>query len=114
MNSTERKTDRNLGSRDGATDTSAIRDKNHSIHIKKTTTMQITYNSYAKYDMALYFTLITLIDGRLAELETENPQLVTLSQQFHQSLQRYDTAYKQSTKSLTLSSTVATRPSMQA
>ena len=27
--------------------------------------------SYAKYDMALYFTLITLIDGRLAELETE-------------------------------------------
>ena len=35
--------------------------------------MQITYNSYAKYDMALYFTLITLIDGLLAELETENP-----------------------------------------
>ena len=24
-----------------------------------------TFNSYAKYDMALYFTLITLIDGRL-------------------------------------------------
>ena len=70
--------------------------------------MQITYNSYAKYDMALYFTLITLIDGRLAELETENPQLVTLRQQFHQSLQRYDTAYKQSTKSF-LTETIATK-----
>ena len=56
VNGTERKTDRNLGSRDGATDTSGFRDKNQSIHIKKTTTMQITYNSYAKYDMALYFT----------------------------------------------------------
>jgi len=30
--------------------------------------MQITYNSWAKYDLALYF---TLIDSRLAELETE-------------------------------------------
>ena len=33
--------------------------------------MQITYNSWAKYDLALYFTLITLIDSRLSELETE-------------------------------------------
>ena len=32
---------------------------------------QITYNSYAKYDLALYFTLITLIYARLAELETD-------------------------------------------
>lgn len=47
-------------------------------------------------------------DGRLAELETENPQLVTLRQQFHQSLGRYDTAYKQSTKSF-LTETIATK-----
>ena len=60
---------------------------------------QITFNSIAKYDMALYFTLITLIDSRLAELETQNPQLAALRQQFHQSLGRYDVAYKQSTKS---------------
>ena len=33
--------------------------------------MQITYNSWTKYDLALYFTLITLIDARLAELETD-------------------------------------------
>ena len=61
--------------------------------------MQITYNSWTKYDLALYFTLITLIDSRLAELETQNPQLIGLRQQFHAALQRYDTAYKQSTKS---------------
>ena len=45
MNGTERKTDdtdRDLGPRDGATDTSGFRDKNQSIHIKKKTTMQIT------------------------------------------------------------------------
>ena len=33
--------------------------------------MQITYNSWTKYDLALLFTLLTLIDSRLAELETE-------------------------------------------
>ena len=38
----ENDTDRNLGYRDGARDTSGFRDKNHSIHIKTTTTMQIT------------------------------------------------------------------------
>ena len=51
MNGTERRTDGNLGSRNGATDTSEL-ETNRIIHIKKTTTMQITYNSYAKYDMA--------------------------------------------------------------
>ena len=61
--------------------------------------MQITYNSWTKYDLALLFTLLTLIDSRLAELETANPQLIGLRQQFHAALQRYDTAYKQSTKS---------------
>lgn len=61
--------------------------------------MQITYNSWTKYDLALYFTLITLIDSRLAELETKNQQLIGLRQQFHTSLVRYDVAYKQSTKS---------------
>ena len=60
---------------------------------------QITYNSYAKYDMALYFTLITLIDARLAELETDNARIAELRQQFHASVLRYDVAYKQSTKS---------------
>lgn len=60
---------------------------------------QITYNSWTKYDLALLFTLLTLIDSRLAELETENPQLVGLRQQLHAALQRYDVAYKQSTKS---------------
>ena len=29
--------------------------------------MQITYNSWAKYDLALLFTLLTLIDSRLAK-----------------------------------------------
>jgi len=38
--------------------------------------MQITYNSWTKYDLALLFTLLTLIDSRLAELETQNPQLI--------------------------------------
>ena len=38
----------------------------------------------------------------------KNTQLVTLRQQFHQSLQRYDTAYKQSTKSF-LTETIATK-----
>jgi len=61
--------------------------------------MQITYNSWTKYDLALLFTLLTLIDSRLAELETQNPQLIALRQQLHQSLVRYDVAYKQSTKS---------------
>ena len=60
---------------------------------------QITYNSYAKYDLALYFTLITLIDARLAELETDNVRIDQLRQQFHTSVLRYDVAYKQSTKS---------------
>ena len=32
---------------------------------------QTTFNTWTKYDLALYFTLITLIDARLAELETE-------------------------------------------
>ena len=32
---------------------------------------QITYYAYTKYDLALMFTLLTLIDARLAELETE-------------------------------------------
>ena len=32
---------------------------------------QITYYAYSKYDLALLFTLLTLIDSRLAELETE-------------------------------------------
>ena len=60
---------------------------------------QITYNSWTKYDLALLFTLLTLIDSRLAELETQNAQLIALRQQLHQSLARYDAAYKQSTKS---------------
>ena len=60
---------------------------------------QITYNSWSKYDLALMFTLLTLIDSRLAELETENPRLVELRQLLHAALTRYDVAYKQSTKS---------------
>ena len=60
---------------------------------------QITYYAYTKYDLALLFTLLTLIDSRLAELETQNAQLIALRQQLHQSLARYDVAYKQSTKS---------------
>ncbi len=42
-----------------------------SIHQKHLELMQITYNSYAKYDLALYF---TLIDSRLAELEPESAE----------------------------------------
>ena len=60
---------------------------------------QITFNSIAKYDLALMFTLLTLIDSRLAELETENLRLVQLRDLLHAALQRYDVAYKQSTKS---------------
>ena len=52
-----------------------------------------------QYDLALLFTLLTLIDSRLAELETENLRLVQLRDLLHQSLGRYDVAYKQSTKS---------------
>jgi len=33
---------------------------------------QITYYAYTKYDLALLFTLLTLIDSRLAELETDS------------------------------------------
>ena len=32
---------------------------------------QITYYAYTKYDLALMFTLLTLIDSRLTELETD-------------------------------------------
>ena len=32
---------------------------------------QITYYAYTKYDLALLFTLLTLIDSRLAELEAD-------------------------------------------
>ena len=60
---------------------------------------QITYYAYSKYDLALMFTLLTLIDARLAELETDNVRIDQLRQQFHQSVLRYDVAYKQSTKS---------------
>lgn len=59
---------------------------------------QITYYAYTKYDLALLFTLLTLIDNRLAELETDNARIGELRQQFHQSVLRYDVAYKQSTK----------------
>ena len=60
---------------------------------------QITYYAYTKYDLALLFTLLTLIDSRLAELETDNARIAELRQQFHQSVLRYDVAYKQSMKS---------------
>ena len=60
---------------------------------------QITYYAYTKYDLALLFTLLTLIDNRLAELETDNARIAELRQQFHQSVLRYDVAYKQSMKS---------------
>ena len=60
---------------------------------------QISYYAYTKYDLALLFTLLTLIDSRLAELETDNARIAELRQQFHQSVLRYDVAYKQSTKS---------------
>lgn len=69
---------------------------------------QITYNSWSKYDLALMFTLLTLIDSRLAELETENARLVQLRDLLHASLGRYDTAYKQSTKSF-LTETIDTK-----
>ena len=109
MNGTERKTDKDLGSRDGATDTSAIRDKRKNSHQKNNKIMtQITYNSWSKYDLALMFTLLTLIDSRLAELETENARLVQLRDLLHASLGRYDTAYKQSTKSF-LTETIDTK-----
>lgn len=49
---------------------------------------QITYNSWSKYDLALMFTLLTLIDSRLAELETENARLVQLRDLLHASLGR--------------------------
>ena len=60
---------------------------------------QIQYNSVTKYDLALLFTLIVLIDDRMMNLETGNQRLLELMQAFHQSRERYDTAYKQSTKS---------------
>ena len=60
---------------------------------------QITYNSWSKYDLALMFTLLTLIDARLAELETDNARIGELRTLLHQSILRYDVAYKQSTKS---------------
>jgi len=69
---------------------------------------QITFNSWSKYDLALMFTLLTLIDSRLAELETENLKLVQLRDLLHASLGRYDTAYKQSTKSF-LTETIDTK-----
>ena len=60
---------------------------------------QITYYAYTKYDLALLFTLLTLIDSRLAELETDNARIGELRTLLHQSVLRYDVAYKQSMKS---------------
>ena len=51
------------------------------------------------YDLALLFTLLTLIDSRLAELETDNARIGELRTLLHQSVLRYDVAYKQSMKS---------------
>lgn len=69
---------------------------------------QITYNSYSKYDLALFYTLIVLIDDRMSELETDNQQLKQLADALHKSRQRYDDAYKQSTKSF-LTETIAAK-----
>ena len=60
---------------------------------------QITHPAVTKYDLALLFTLIVLIDDRMGDLETENQRLLELMQAFHQARERYDTAYKQSSKS---------------
>ncbi|MBQ8486157.1 MAG: hypothetical protein IJ533_00710 [Prevotella sp.] len=60
---------------------------------------QISYNAWSKYDLALMFTLLTLIDSRLAELETDNARIGELRTLLHQSVLRYDVAYKQSMKS---------------
>ena len=60
---------------------------------------QITYRAYSKYDLALLFTLLVTIDDYMASLETENAQLIQLRTDLHRCRQRYDTAYKQSTKS---------------
>ena len=60
---------------------------------------QITHPAVSKYDLALMFTLLTLIDSRLAELETDNARIGELRRLLHQSVLRYDVAYKQSTKS---------------
>ena len=60
---------------------------------------QIQHSAVAKYDLALFFTLIVLIDDRVLNIETENQRLLQLIQAFHQARERYDTAYKQSTKS---------------
>lgn len=67
---------------------------------------QITFPSVTKYDNALYFTLIVMVDDRMAALETENARILQLANAFHQSRQRYDTAFKQSTKSF-LTETIA-------
>ena len=69
---------------------------------------QITYYAYTKYDLALLFTLLTLIDSRLAELETDNARIGELRTLLHQSVLRYDVAYKQSTKSF-LTETIDTK-----
>lgn len=69
---------------------------------------QITYYAYTKYDLALMFTLLTLIDSRLAELETDNARIGELHTLLHQSVLRYDVAYKQSTKSF-LTETIDTK-----
>lgn len=60
---------------------------------------QITHPAVTKYDLALLFTLIVLIDDRMGDLETENQRLIALATAFHQARERYDTAYKQSSKS---------------
>lgn len=67
---------------------------------------QITFPSISKYDNALYFTLLVMVDDRMSALETENVRLLQLSSDYHQSRLRYDTAYKQSTKSF-LTETIA-------
>ena len=51
---------------------------------------QITHPAVTKYDLALLFTLIVLIDDRMGDLETENQRLLELMQAFHQARERYD------------------------
>lgn len=69
---------------------------------------QITFPALSKYDNALYFSMLVMVDDRMGGLDTENARLLQLTSGFHKSRLRYDTAYKQSTKSF-LTETIATK-----
>ena len=60
---------------------------------------QIQFPSVSKYDNALFYSLITAVDERMAAYKGTEKQLTDLAALFHKSCERYSAAYKQSTKS---------------